>query len=90
MNINDLQQRNYDAQLKRGKITEETTLEDCIDDLAGEVLELYEEKENNRWLLEAADVMLNLLSCCRIAGFDGEELYLACQRKMLYNEKRTD
>lgn len=89
MNLIEVAERNYAAQLKRGTITPESTVEDCIDDLAGEVLELYEEDPTSEnFLKEAADVVLNLLSVVIKAGIPIGELSLAIQAKVEYNEIR--
>lgn len=91
MTLNEIQERNYAAQIKRGKITEETTVADCIDDLAGEVLELYEESPGTmEFFEEASDVVLTLLSIFKMVGLSADELLIACKMKMEYNEKRTD
>lgn len=91
MTLTELQERNYAAQIKRGKITEDTTVGDCIDDLAGEVLELFDESPGTlKFIEEAADVLLNLFTVCKMADINTNELILECNRKCLINEKRPD
>ena len=91
MTLNEIQERNYAAQIKRGKITGETTVADCIDDLAGEVLELDEEVPGSiKFENEAADVLLNLFSVCKMSNILAERLLWLVEMKMMYNETRED
>ena len=94
-NKTDIQQlidRNYAAQVKRGQITPETDLSDCIDKIREELSELIDsydyiwgtEKFDNKELI---DIMLVCFSMAKHFGIDWQQVMT---EKVEYNEKRED
>lgn len=92
MTIKELIDRNYAAQIKRGQITPETDLSDCIDKIKEELKELVDSYEYN-WGTEKIDdkelidIMLVCFSMAKHFGIDWQQVM---KHKVEYNEKRLD
>jgi hypothetical protein len=90
--IQELIDRNYAAQIKRGQITPETDLSDCIDKIKEELKELVDSYEYN-WGTEKIDdkelidIMLVCFSMAKHFGIDWQQVM---KHKVEYNEKRLD
>ena len=94
-NKTDIQQlidRNYSAQIKRGQITPDTDLSDCIDKIKEELKELVDSYEYNCGteridIRELIDIMLVCFSMAKHFGIDWQQVMT---EKVEFNEKRED
>lgn len=94
-NKTDIQQlidRNYAAQVKRGQITMKTDLSDCIDKIKEELKELVDSYEYNSGteridIRELIDIMLVCFSMAKHFGIDWQQVM---KDKVEFNEKRED
>jgi len=82
MLLNEIIERNYQATVKRGLITDKTVLFDFKLKLREEIDE-WENEPNDE--SECADVILVMLSYCEHYGIDIQK---ALEDKTIYNEKR--
>jgi NTP pyrophosphatase (non-canonical NTP hydrolase) len=90
MTIQELINRNYAAQLKRGKVTSKIDFYDWIIDIRDEVNELWNSypKHNSTFdEKELADIILVCLSMSKHYKID---IVKALEEKTKYNEKRKD
>ena len=89
VNIDDVVARNYFAQIRRGKISEKTTVRDCLAKIYEEVGELIESWDgcDSFDKVELADVAL---VCFSMAKHFGINLVDDMAEKMKVNEKRND
>jgi hypothetical protein len=92
MEIQEIINRNYAAQLRRGTITEETRLYEFINKLQEEKEELYESWANSSIHnyfnpSELADV---ILVCFAMAKHFNVDILTELEKKTLYNEIRED
>lgn len=87
MDINKIIERNYQATVKRGLISESTGFKDFINKLHEEVTELSNEKFTDKMPVEMADVALVIFA---MAEHYNVNLIAEMERKTLYNEKRSD
>lgn len=88
--IESLIDRNYAAQIKRGQITPDTDLSDCIDKIKEELKELvdsYIETNKDFDSKELIDIMLVCFSMAKHFGIDWKQVMT---EKVEYNEKRLD
>ena len=90
--IEQLIDRNYAAQIRRGQITPETDLSDCIDKIKEELTELIDSYEYT-WGTESIDdkelidIMLVCFSMAKHFGIDWQQVM---KDKVEYNETRED
>lgn len=85
--MNDLIERNYKATVKRGQITNKTTVKDFISKLKEEIKELedsFDEAENSYDCFEVVDCFL----VCASAIYH-HNLKSAVEKKVLINEHRA-
>jgi NTP pyrophosphatase (non-canonical NTP hydrolase) len=90
MTIKEIINRNYAAQLKRGKVTKKIDFYDWIIDIRDEVNELWNSypKHNSTFdEKELADIILVCLSMSKHYQID---IVKALEEKTKYNEKRLD
>ena len=89
INIGDVVDRNYFANIRRGKISEKTTVRDCLAKIHEEVGELIESWDgcDSFDKVELADVTL---VCFSMAKHFGINLVDEMEEKMKINEKRND
>lgn len=87
MSIEEIQNRYYSANRRRGQISDLTEKEDFVKKLREEVDELDAESTFNKTAQELADVAL---VCFAMAAHFGIDLMMRMEAKMLYNEKRPD
>lgn len=91
MNIQEIIERNYQAAVKRGKITNKTDCSHFATDIRNEVTELEmslsTSKINTFDVSELADIILVSFSLARHFGYDIEKELI---KKTLYNEIRKD
>ena len=88
--IQELIDRNYAAQIKRGQITPDTDLSDCIDKIKEELKELvdsYIETNKDFDSKELIDIMLVCFSMAKHFGIDWKQVMTD---KVEFNEKRLD
>jgi len=92
--IKKLADRNYNAQLKRGTITDETCADDFIEKIDEEVEELnvsifriQEKFEDGCDPKELADIILVCLSMAKHFKID---IFKVLEEKVVYNENRED
>lgn len=88
--IQELIDRNYSAQIKRGQITPDTDLSDCIDKIKEELKELvdsYIETNKDFDPKELIDIMLVCFSMAKHFGIDWQQVM---KEKVEFNEKRLD
>jgi NTP pyrophosphatase (non-canonical NTP hydrolase) len=93
LSLSEIIERNYNAQIKRGTITPETTIEQFLAKLREEIYELYDS-----WLLatpkiktfdpkELADITL---VCFAMAKHYNIDLLKVMEEKTIFNENRED
>jgi NTP pyrophosphatase (non-canonical NTP hydrolase) len=90
MTIKEIINRNYAAQLKRGKVTKKIDFYDWIIDIRDEVNELWNSypKHNSSFdEKELADIILVCLSMSKHYNID---IVKALEEKTKYNEERKD
>ena len=89
VNIEDVVDRNYFANIRRGKISDKTNVRDCLAKIYEEVGELIESWDGDDSFdkIELADVTL---VCFSMAKHLGINLVDEMQKKMKVNEKRND
>ena len=89
VNIDDVVDRNYFAQIRRGKISDKTNVRDCLAKIHEEVGELIESWDgcDSFDKVELADVTL---VCFSMAKHFGINLVDEMAEKMKVNEKRND
>jgi NTP pyrophosphatase (non-canonical NTP hydrolase) len=90
MTIKEIINRNYAAQLKRGKVTSKIDFYDWIIDIRDEVNELWNSypKHNSTFdEKELADIILVCLSMSKHYNID---IVKALEEKTKYNEERKD
>jgi NTP pyrophosphatase (non-canonical NTP hydrolase) len=90
MTIEEIINRNYTAQLKRGKVTKKIDFYDWIIDIRDEVNELWNSypKHNSTFdEKELADIILVCLSMSKHYNID---IVKALEEKTKYNEERKD
>jgi NTP pyrophosphatase (non-canonical NTP hydrolase) len=93
MKIEELIDRNYAAQIKRGQITPETDLLDCIGKIREELSELVNSYDTTLGAVESIDekelidIMLVCFSMAKHFGIDWQQVM---KDKVEYNEKRLD
>jgi NTP pyrophosphatase (non-canonical NTP hydrolase) len=90
MTIKEIINRNYAAQLKRGKVTKKIDFYDWIIDIRDEVNELWNSypKHNSTFdEKELADIILVCLSMSKHYNID---IVKALEEKTKYNEERKD
>jgi NTP pyrophosphatase (non-canonical NTP hydrolase) len=90
MKIKEIINRNYAAQLKRGKVTSKIDFYDWIIDIRDEVNELWNSypKHNSTFdEKELADIILVCLSMSKHYNID---IVKALEEKTKYNEERKD
>jgi NTP pyrophosphatase (non-canonical NTP hydrolase) len=90
MTIKEIINRNYTAQLKRGKVTSKIDFYDWIIDIRDEVNELWNSypKHNSTFdEKELADIILVCLSMSKHYNID---IVKALEEKTLFNEERKD
>ena len=90
MTIKQIINRNYAAQLKRGKVTKKIDFYDWIIDIRDEVNELWNSypKHNSTFdEKELADIILVCLSMSKHYNID---IVKVLEEKTKYNEKRED
>lgn len=93
MDIKEIITRNYAATVRRGKITIHTTQDEFIDKIKEELQELESEVDlpffNDRAGrdIELADIVL---VCFAYAEHFGIDLLSEMEKKVIFNEKRSD
>jgi hypothetical protein len=90
MTIKEIINRNYAAQLKRGKVTKKIDFYDWIIDIRDEVNELWNSypKHNSTFdKKELADIILVCLSMSKHYNID---IVKSLEEKTLFNEERKD
>jgi predicted house-cleaning noncanonical NTP pyrophosphatase (MazG superfamily) len=92
MTIQELIDRNYAAQIKRGQITMEKTLNDFLQKIDEEVKEFKNSHTNDGYFediddKELIDIMLVCFSMAKHFGIDWQKVMT---EKVEYNEKRED
>lgn len=90
IDIQELIDRNYAAQIKRGQITPDTDLSDCIYKIKEELKELvdsYIETNKDFDSKELIDIMLVCFSMAKHFGIDWKQVMTD---KVEFNEKRLD
>ena len=89
VNIDDVVDRNYFAQIRRGKISDKTNVRDCLAKIYEEVGELIESWDGDDSFdkVELADVTL---VCFSMAKHFVINLVDEMEKKMKVNEKRND
>ena len=89
VNIYDVVDRNYFANIRRGKISDKTNVRDCLAKIYEEVGELIESWDGDDSFdkVELADVTL---VCFSMAKHFGIKLIDEMEKKMKVNEKRND
>ena len=92
IDIQELINRNYDAQVKRGQITMKTDLIDFLDKIVEEVEEFKNSYINDGYFediddKELIDIMLVCFSMAKHFGIDWQQVM---KDKVEYNEKRED
>lgn len=90
MTIKEIIDRNYAAQLKRGKVTKKIDFYDWIIDIRDEINELWNSypKHNSTFdEKELADIILVCLSMSKHYNID---IVKALEEKTLFNEERKD
>ena len=88
MDIKEIQERNYEATVKRGQITKETKDIQFINKIFDEVDELHSSNyEKNLDPKELADIILVCLSFAKHKNID---IIKVMQEKVIFNENRKD
>ena len=89
VNLDDVVDRNYFANVRRGKISDKTTVRDCLSKIYEEVGELIDSFDGDDSFdkVELADVTL---VCFSMAKHFGINLVDEMEKKMKVNEKRND
>ena len=89
VNIDDVADRNYFANIRRGQISDKTNVRDCLAKIYEEVGELIEswDGDDSFDTVELADVTL---VCFSMAKHFDINLIDEMQKKMKVNEKRND
>ena len=89
MEIKEIQERNYEATVKRGQITKETMSFEFVDKLKEELSELENHYFINGFIdeKELADVILVCLSFAKHKNID---IMKVMQEKVIFNENRKD
>lgn len=86
----EVQRRNYNANVKRGLINDKTSFYDFICKLDEEVTELYQSANNDNSTFDASELADISHVCDSIAHHYGIDLQAEKEAKMLVNEKRID
>lgn len=91
MELKEIIKRNYEATVKRGQISNKTTVSDFLKKTDEEVQELKDSRKGSAIYpfdpKESIDIILVQTSMLHHYGFDTEKLLT---EKMLFNEQRTD
>lgn len=89
MKIEEIQERNYKATVKRGQINRETTDYGFLEKISEEVEELGNHHYIEGFIdeKELADIVLVCLSFAKHKNID---LLKVMEEKVIFNEKRTD
>ena len=89
VNLDDVVDRNYFANVRRGQISDKTTVRDCLSKIYEEVGELIESFDGDDSFdkVELADVTL---VCFSMAKHFDINLVDEMEKKMKVNEKRND
>ena len=89
VNLDDVVDRNYFANVRRGEISDKTTVRDCLSKIYEEVGELIESFDGDDSFdkIELADVTL---VCFSMAKHFDINLVDEMEKKMKVNEKRND
>ena len=91
MELNEIIKRNYEATVKRGQISNKTTVSDFLNKTDEEVQELKDSCKGSPIYpfdpKEAIDIILVQTSMLHHYGFNAEKIMI---EKVLYNEKRQD
>jgi NTP pyrophosphatase (non-canonical NTP hydrolase) len=94
MNIKDLQERSYKSAIKRGKITEKTTIEETVCHLTVELGELANAKENGdaEAFSDRLMLLLNSTNITIVGDVEkrSEELYVKTYKKILSGTKADE
>ena len=86
MELKEIQQRNYKANVSRGQISEHSTVSDFIYKLAEETGEFIKAEDEEQAAGELADMALVITA---IAEHHGIDLMVEMQKKMCINEYRA-
>ena len=91
MELKEIIKRNYEATVRRGQISNKTTVSDFLNKTDEEVQELKDSRKGSQIYQfdpkEAIDVILVQTAMLYHYGFDVEKLLT---EKMLFNEQRPD
>lgn len=85
--LKELQERNYNAQIKRGK---ELNIHSCINQIEEEVSEFqvaYYWENEERQKAELTDIILSCLTTAKLMGWDTDEML---ENGVIYNETRKN
>jgi len=91
MELKEIIKRNYEATVRRGQISNKTTVSDFLNKTDEEVQELKDSRKGSQIYpfdpKEAIDIILVQTAMLQHYGFDTERLLI---EKTLFNEKRPD
>lgn len=87
MTIHEIQNRNYAATMRRGKITPSTSRDEFLNKLLEEVEELIISTDSQNQSEEMADVILVLLAMAKHMNID---IMNELRKKVIKNETRND
>ena len=91
MELNEIIKRNYEATVRRGQISNKTTVSEFIKKTDEEVQELKDSRKGSTIYpfdpKEAVDIILVQTAMLHHYGFDTEKIMT---EKMLFNEQRED
>lgn len=92
MDLKEIQNRNYQATIRRGKITPATTGTDFIEKIKEETGELqYEEETPLQNKIEKGKEMADvIIAVLNYAKHEGINIQTALEQKTIYNENRHD
>lgn len=89
MEFKEIIERNYNATVKRGKITSETTVKDFISKIIEENKELIESRLTHN-IFDEKELSDIILVCTTMAKHYNIDIQKVLEEKTLYNETRND
>jgi len=92
MTFNEALQRNYQASVKRGKITNNTSSEEFVEKIKEEVNELHESHVafNDSFMFDSQELADVILVCLAMAYHFDINIWDEIELKVKFNELRTD
>ncbi|PNX47080.1 MAG: hypothetical protein BV456_11465 [Thermoplasmata archaeon M8B2D] len=94
MDLKEIQERNYQATVKRGLITAATTFDDFIDKIKEETLELIYSAEIDirsgdiKYMFDELELSDIIITCFNMAKYYDIDIQKALEEKTLINETR--